>query len=362
MMFPWLAFGHMIPDLELAKLIARKGHHISYVSTPWNIDRLPELPPDLSPLITFIKLPLPRHANLPQGAKSTTDGLQQPFAQLLRSSSPDWVFFDFAPYWVPSIAGELGIPTAFFLIFNASFLAFLGPVPVLMGTEGYGTKPEDFTVPPSWIPFKSTLRYLPFEIARVFNDGMAGDDENVADTYRIGAAVKGCDMVLLKSCSEFEAEWFKLLEELHRKPVIPTGLLPATADDGSDGGDGWRKIKEWLDKQGKGSVVYIAFGSEAELSQDELTEIAMGLELSGLPFFWVLRKPSRLGNDVKQIELPDGFEERTKGRGLVWTSWALQPKILSHDLVGGFLTHGGWGSLVEGIQYERALILCATKA
>ncbi|KAK6775059.1 hypothetical protein RDI58_026060 [Solanum bulbocastanum] len=50
--FPWLAFGHMIPYLELSKLIAQKGHKISFISTPRNIDRLPILPPNL-PLFKF---------------------------------------------------------------------------------------------------------------------------------------------------------------------------------------------------------------------------------------------------------------------------------------------------------------------
>ncbi|KAH7851910.1 hypothetical protein Vadar_018240 [Vaccinium darrowii] len=366
-MFPWLAFGHMIPFLQLSELIAQKGHRISFVSTPRNIDRLPKIPPTLSPLLSFVKLPLPHVENLPQNAEATIDlpyekvkylkiaydRLQTPITHFLKSSNPDWVFFDFAPYWLPTIAADLNIKTAYFNILNAAVLGFLGPVPVLKGEDDYRTKPEDFLVPPKWVPFESTVAFRLFEILRIFRDSVAGGNENVPDTYRIGSTIEGCDVIAVKSCSEFEPEWFQLLDELHRKPVLPVGLLPAKADDGDDRGcrgAGWSEIENWLDKQGKGSVVYIAFGSEAELSQDELTEVALGLELSKLPFFWVLRKHG--GN-----ELPDGFLERVKGRGLVWTSWAPQPRILSHDAVGGFFTHGGWGSLVDGIQFGRALIV-----
>jgi hypothetical protein len=80
-------------------------------------------------------------------------------------------------------------------------------------------------------------------------------------------------------------------------------------------------MKAWLDMQSKGSVVYVAFGSEAKPSQTELTEIAFGLEQSELPFFWVLRTRKGLA-DTEVIELPEGFEERTKERGVVCTSWA----------------------------------------
>ena len=33
-MFPWLAFGHMVPFMELAQQLARRGHLVTFVSTP----------------------------------------------------------------------------------------------------------------------------------------------------------------------------------------------------------------------------------------------------------------------------------------------------------------------------------------
>ncbi|GLT25220.1 hypothetical protein SLA2020_003640 [Shorea laevis] len=46
---------------------------------------------------------------------------------------------------------------------------------------------------------------------------------------------------------------------------------------------------DWLDKQVAGSVVYDAFGSTAKLSQLQLEELAVGLELTGNHFLWVVR-------------------------------------------------------------------------
>ena len=110
----------------------------------------------------------------------------------------------------------------------------------------------------------------------------------------------------------------------------------------------------WTNK--KGSVVYVALGSEVRPSQEDLNELALGLELSGLPFFWALRKRSILG-DSDSTELPDGFEDRIKGRGVVYTSCVPQLNILAHDSVGGFLTHNGWGSVIEGLYFARPLIM-----
>lgn len=61
-------------------------------------------------------------------------------------------------------------------------------------------------------------------------------------------------------------------------------------------------------------------------------------------------------SDPNVTELPEGFEERTKGRGIVWNTWAPQLKILGHESVGGFLSHSGWSSAVEAIQSEKAMI------
>ncbi|KAA8530736.1 hypothetical protein F0562_005330 [Nyssa sinensis] len=370
-MFPWLAFGHMIPYLELAKLIAKKGHKVSFVSTPRNIDRLPKLPPHLAPLINLVKLPLPRVDNLPENAEATTDlpydkvqylkiaydSMQESMAQFLEASAPDWVFYDFAPYWLGPIAAKLNIPSAFFSIMIATVLGFLGPTSVLKYGDDHRKKPEDYTVPPKWVTFPTTVTFRLYEVLRMA-DSLTGNDSGISDIQRFGASIEGCDMLAVRSCSVFEPEWLRLLEELHGKPVYPVGQLPpAVYDSGDDHkNEAWMGIKDWLDKQSKGSVVYVAFGSEAKPTQDELTEIALGLELSELPFFWVLRKRRGL-TDTELIELPDGFEERTKGRGVVCTSWAPQLKILSHDSVGGFLTHSGWSSVVEAIEFERALIL-----
>ncbi|CAL5365126.1 unnamed protein product [Camellia sinensis] len=138
-MLPWLAFGHMIPFLELSKLIAQKGHRVSSVSTPRNIDRLPKMPPNLAPFINLVKLQFPQGEKLPENAESTADlpydkvkylkmaydQLQQPMTQLLADMAPDWVIYDFEPYWLGPVAAKLGISSIFISIFIAATLCFV---------------------------------------------------------------------------------------------------------------------------------------------------------------------------------------------------------------------------------------------
>ncbi|MFS8009997.1 putative soyasaponin III rhamnosyltransferase [Helianthus anomalus] len=366
-MLPWLAFGHIIPFLELSKSISQKGHKVSFLSTTRNIQRLPTLPSHLSPLISLVKLTFPHVQELPQNAEATMDlrtgdthdhlkrafdGLQPEVTRFLEEESPDWIIYDFAPYWLPSVAAGLGISRAFLSNFNAWFIAFLGASPE--GLINSFDTAEDFLTLRKWIPFPSKLCLRKHE-AISFVGHYSGNGSGVSDAYRVGMVLKGSDCMFIRHSYEFEPQWLTLLEKLHQLPVVPVGLVPpeTPTNIGSEKDETWVPIKKWLDGQQKGHVVYVALGSEVMVSKTEMAELALGLELSGLPFFWALRKP--VGST--ELNLPDGFLERTRDRGVVWTSWAPQLQILNHESVGGFLTHCGWGSIVEGLMSGHPLIM-----
>lgn len=116
----------------------------------------------------------------------------------------------------------------------------------------------------------------------------------------------------------------------------------------------------WLDKQPPNSVLFVSFGSGGRLSQAQLNELALGLEMSGQRFLWVnVKSPCDKASasylrDKNEEEdplhfLPFGFLERTKERGLVMASWAPQVQVLGNGSTGGFLSHCGWNSVLEGI-------------
>ncbi|KAL6209817.1 hypothetical protein ACLB2K_020756 [Fragaria x ananassa] len=75
-------------------------------------------------------------------------------------------------------------------------------------------------------------------------------------------------------------------------------------------------------------------------SDCQLLEIALAIEASGQQFIWDVKKEK---ND-KEEWLPEGFEQRVEGKGLILRGWAPQLLILQHEL-----THCGWNSTLEAV-------------
>ncbi|MQL69223.1 hypothetical protein Taro_001519 [Colocasia esculenta] len=107
-----------------------------------------------------------------------------------------------------------------------------------------------------------------------------------------------------------------------------------------------RSCMAWLDRHPAGSVIYVSFGSLADMEKEELAEVVWGLAGSGQPFLWVVRLGSVRGE--AGVELPAGFVDETQGRGMV-VAWAPQVEVLAHPAVGAFWTHYGWNSIVESL-------------
>ncbi|PUZ69239.1 hypothetical protein GQ55_2G092300 [Panicum hallii var. hallii] len=335
--FPWLAFGRMILFLELSKRLARRGHAVTFVSTPRNAARLGAIPPDLFPRVRVVTLELPAVEGLPAGAKSTAD-VPPEKVELLKVAFDGLAAPFAAPCRWPHGWRRRGrrIACAMFLILPAALLAYVG---TKQSNEVHSRRTtEDYMAQPPWVPFPSTLFYRRHEaeaIAAAFRPNASG----VSDMDR--------------------------LMQLHRPscrlvPVVPAGLLlpgDAEDDDAQPGGGDQPFVAaaRWLDEQPRRSVIYVALGSEAPVTVGHIRELAIGLELSGARFLLALRAP---GGRTPAALLPDGFEQRVAGRGVVLAGWVAQVRVLAHAAVGAFLTHCGWGSTVEGLfRFGHPLVM-----
>uniref|UniRef100_A0A453FZW4 Glycosyltransferase n=1 Tax=Aegilops tauschii subsp. strangulata TaxID=200361 RepID=A0A453FZW4_AEGTS len=274
-------------------------------------------------------------------------------AEEAAGSRPDWVLVDYASYWAPAAAARHGVPCAFLSLFGAAALSFFGTPETLLGLGRHAkTEPAHLTVVPEYVPFPTTVAYRGYEARELFEPGLVPDDSGVSEGYRFAKTIEGCRLVGIRSSSEFEPEWLRLLGELYEKPVIPVGLFPPAPQQDVAGHEATLR---WLDGQAPSSVVYAAFGSEVKLTSAQLQRIALGLEAAGLPFLWAFRAPT----DSTSGGLPEGFEERlaVAGRGVLCRGWVPQVRLLAHASVGGFLTHAGWNSIAEGLAHGVRLVL-----
>ncbi|XP_034583024.1 putative UDP-rhamnose:rhamnosyltransferase 1 [Setaria viridis] len=287
--FPWLAFGHIVPFLELAGQLARRGHLVTFVSAPRNVARLPR---ELSPRIRLVSLPLPAVDGLPDGAESTADvppekvellklafdGLAGPVASFLaeafagaggegHAKRPDWIILDFAHNWLPPIAEQHKVPCALFLIFPAPFVAFMGPKAA--NDAHPRTAPEQFTVPPPWIPSASSTPAFHLHEAKRIAGGFHPNASGTSDMSRFWETERRCPLLVCRSSREVDGPAAcALLRELYGKPVVPSGLLApydavlAAAHAGGggggeeeeDAGGGVGPVMRWLDAQPARSV------------------------------------------------------------------------------------------------------------
>lgn len=142
-------------------------------------------------------------------------------------------------------------------------------------------------------------------------------------------------------------------------PIYCIGPLISSGEGRHGRDEAAHECLTWLDSQPKQSVVFLCFGSLGLFSKNQLHEIAVGLEKSGQRFLWVVRNPpvsddqnvdiTKLTDPDLNSLLPDGFLGRTRERGMIVKSWAPQKAVLSHQSVGGFVSHCGWNSVLEAI-------------
>ncbi|KAK8698908.1 hypothetical protein V6N13_115013 [Hibiscus sabdariffa] len=160
--------------------------------------------------------------------------------------------------------------------------------------------------------------------------------------------------VVVNSFYELEATYGDYYKNVLRKKLWHIGPVSFCNRTTIDKADSEKKSAidqheclKWLDSKQPNSVLYISFGSLNTFSSAQLKEIVMGLEASELQFIWIVRKQNN--DDEDDDWLPEGFEKRMEGKGLVIRRWTPQVLILDHEAVGGFMTHCGWNSTLEGV-------------
>ncbi|CAA0812950.1 UDP-glycosyltransferase 88A1 [Striga hermonthica] len=369
-LYPSPAMGHLISMVELGKFIL--CHHPSaavtiLTSTPsFNTGSTAAYIRRVStavPSITFHHLPAV-HLDLQafpsmEAVIFETLRLSNPHVRraLGSISAPVSAFvIDFFCSSSQDIAAEFGIPTYYFVTSGAAATAFFLHFPAVHGATTVSFKDMRDTL----LDFPGLPPFPPSDVVEPVLDREATDYKIFLE-YSFNVLVS--DGVIVNTFESLEGRTLKSIREGKCNPTGPTPPVftvgPLLAEEDQKTGGPAHECLNWLDKQPSKSVVYLCFGSLGLFSEPQLKEIAIGLEKSGHRFLWVVRSPPTGDESARflpppepdlDVLLPEGFLDRTAGRGLVVKSWAPQVAVLGHGSVGGFVTHCGWNSVLEAVR------------
>ncbi|KAJ4963232.1 hypothetical protein NE237_023171 [Protea cynaroides] len=302
--FPFMAQGHLIPFVDMARLFSSHGVKVTIITTPLNarlfsntIDRGKQLGLDISILL----IPFPsEEAGLPQGyenagsftnfpavASKFFDALslfQQPFEDLLKEYRPDRIVADMFFPWVTDVSQSLGYLVSYFMELVSSSLCV------------------------------SDNRYL-----CCFGSSRS---DRVDEVSALDSLKKPTHFgKMMERIRESEGRSFGILVNSFNE------LEPTYADH-------YRKVvgrKAW--HIGPVSLSNMDIADKAERgNKASIDEHVLNDE------------------EAEQRRIIEEFEKKMEGRGLIIRDWAPQILFLDHPAVGGFVTHCGWNSTLESIS------------
>ncbi|PWA57943.1 glycosyltransferase UGT90A7 [Artemisia annua] len=359
-LFPFMSKGHTIPLLHLASLLTNRNIMVTIFTTKANRPFISQfLEKFQNGSISIIELLFPSNVEgIPQGIESTDKlpsmSLFRPFTIATKLIQPHFeqalgnladvtcIVSDGFLSWTLSSANKFRIPRLSFYGMNSYVGAVSREVALNQLLSGPESDDELITVPKfPWIKVSRNDFDDPFNK----RDPTGPHMDFVMESVTASANSYG---LITNSFYELEPMFLDYLNREAKPKAWCVGpLCLAESTTIADKNPKWMK---WLDqKKDEGcSVLYVAFGSQAEITPQQMEAIAEGLEESEVNFLWVVRK--------SETSVLNELEEKVGDRGTIVTEWVNQRDILKHESVKGFLSHCGWNSVLESICSEVPIL------
>ncbi|EFJ19859.1 hypothetical protein SELMODRAFT_110114 [Selaginella moellendorffii] len=380
---PWVIPGHVNPLLHLcSKLAALGSFQITFINTFENHERMfKSREPITREGIDFVGVsdgmpergandhPPPGMEGLKEVIKSS-DGLQRGVEELLESMIHERgipikaIISDLFLHWIQDIATRFKLVRVAFSTTSATFdlvtlhmrrLRSEGFVPVKNRTTG-DKKIDFFPGIPSFSPFDLPLAwYEEHPIIPFF-------EPPYERLFQADWILSGTFQALEPDIVSIFHHHYGVKNYLPIGPFLPDEHMHGSGDGGQEdlraalSSEDLRCL-EWLDSRPNSSVLYVAFGSIAVMPSDQFQELLHALDHccaeKNVGVLWSIR-PNLVDGEFPR-EIFDAFLERS-GDGACVVSWAPQMRVLRHVAVGGFITHCGWNSALEGMCAGVAMI------
>ncbi|CAN7094847.1 unnamed protein product [Brassica rapa subsp. narinosa] len=341
-LIPLMAQGHLIPMVDISKILARQGNIVTLVLTPQNASRVAKTieraRSDSGLQINLVTFPIAyKEFGLPENCETldtlpskdllrkffdAVEELQEPLERFLeeQETPPSCIISDKCLFWTSETAKKFKIPWVLFHGMCCFNLLSSHNLHLYSPHLSVSSDSEPFTIPA--MPHR-------VQIARSQLSGAFRKQANRDDVRR-------------EKMRESEAEAFGVIVNSFQELEPGYGEAYAEAI----------KKKVWF----VGPVSLCNDRSLCRLIPNQLIELGLGLEKYGKPFIWVIKTEEKHMNALNEWLKCEMFEERVKGRGIVIKGWSPQAMILSHGSTGGFLTHCGWNSASEGVSFGVPMI------
>ncbi|KAI7747219.1 hypothetical protein M8C21_008473 [Ambrosia artemisiifolia] len=366
-LFPLMAQGHMIPMVDIARLLAQRGSMVTIITTPVNANRFkPVIARSVKDNLNIqvLELQFPStEVGLPQGCENfdlipsaklfpklfaAASMLEEPAENMVRglTLAPSCIISDNLFPWTNNIARKFNIPR---LVFHGPGCFTYLCIHIALNSnvlDEIVSDSEYFVLPglPDCV-----------ELTKVQASSWGRKDKETATFFKeIQKVEEDASGIVVNSFHELEPYYVEELAKVKDKKVWCIGPVSLCnknmldiAERGSKGGSNEHECLKWLDSREPESVIFVCLGSLTRLSTDQNIDLGLGLESSNKPFLWCIRHTTE---ELERWLLEEGYEERVKDRGMIIRGWAPQVLILSHRAIGGFVTHCGWNSTLEGIS------------
>ncbi|KAH9734258.1 UDP-glycosyltransferase 72B1 [Citrus sinensis] len=322
-MVPTPGIGHLIPLVELAKRLVHQYNFLVTIFVPTiddgtgsSIQTIRQVLESLPTSISTIFLPPVSFDDLPDDFLIETritltlvrslSSLRDALKVLAESTRLVALVVDPFGSAAFDVANEVGVPAYVFFTTTAMALSFLFHLPELdvkFSCE-YRDMPEPVQLP-GCVPVHG----------RDFADGF---QQRKNEAYRFLLSFSKQYLlaagIMVNSFMELETGPFKALMEgessFKPPPVYPVGPLIQTGSNNETNNDRSLECLKWLDEQPSESVLFVCFGSGGTLSQEQLNELALGLEMREEGK--LLRKKMRALKDAAANALsPDGSSTKS---------------------------------------------------
>ncbi|KAG6598620.1 UDP-glycosyltransferase 74E2, partial [Cucurbita argyrosperma subsp. sororia] len=349
--FPFPSQGHINPQLQFSKRLIANGIKVTLLTT-LHVSRNLKFQGAYSDSVKIRVISDgsedrqdtdTMRQTLDRFREKMSKNLENYLREVMDSSNPPrFILYDSTMPWVLEVAKEFGLPRA--PVYTQS---------CALNSINYHVLHGHLKLPPDspTISLPSMPLLCPNDLPAYDYDPASTETiiEFLTSQY---SNIQDADLLFCNTFHKLEGEIIKWMESWGRPvkaigPTLPSAYLDKRLEDDKYYGlslfdPNKDECLKWLDSKPPGSVLYVSFGSLVVLGEEQLKNIALGVEESGKFFLWVVR-------ETESQKLPPNFMESVGEKGLM-VSWCSQLQVLAHPAVGCFLTHCGWNSTLEALS------------